>query len=228
MSDTNNMLVYTLTTSQQMINGFLADLTPSDYLHRPVPKANCAAWIVGHLTLTDRRALGRLDVKDLPEIPADFETRFARSEEAAGAANFGDVEILKPLFNAHRDRLIAAARSVTPEQLAVVLATPTPRFKTVGEMLHFMPLHVSMHCGQLSTIRRSLGRPPLILSMLRWSANAGGTVRSRQEKGERAHVKVCVTVSFPRKTPLLFRTVLLVGGGSRDQFGVSILLAPLI
>jgi uncharacterized damage-inducible protein DinB len=162
MTDANNMLIYTLTTSQQMINGFLADLSPQDYLFRVTPKANCAAWIAGHLTLTDRRVLGRLDVKDLPEIPADFEARFARSEEAAGAATFGDVSILKSLFNAHRDRLIAAARTVTPEQLGIVLSTPTPRFKTVGEMLHFMPLHVSMHCGQLSTIRRSLGRPPLI------------------------------------------------------------------
>jgi uncharacterized damage-inducible protein DinB len=162
MSDANNMLVYTLTTSQQMLNGFLADLSPADYLHRAAPKANCAAWIVGHLTLTDRRILGRLDINDLPALLEDFETRFARSEEAAAATTFGDVTILKPLFNAHRDRLIAAARSVTPEQLAAVLPVPTPRFKTIGEMLFFMPLHVVMHCGQLSTIRRSLGRPPLI------------------------------------------------------------------
>lgn len=162
MSDANHMLVYTLATSQQMLNGFLADLPPADYLHRPVPKANCAAWIVGHLTLADRRILGRLDVKDLPELPADFEARFARDECAASAESFGDVTILKPLFNAHRDRLIAAARHVTVEQLATALSVPTPRFKTIGEMLNFMPLHVSMHCGQLSTIRRSLGRPPLI------------------------------------------------------------------
>jgi uncharacterized damage-inducible protein DinB len=162
MSEANNMPVYTLTTSQQMLNGFLADLSPSDYLHRPVPKANCAAWIVGHLTLTDRRILGRLDVEDLPELPVDFETRFARSEEASASPTFGDVTILQPLFNAHHDRLIAAARNVTPEQLAAVLPTPTPRFKTLGEMLYFMPLHVVMHCGQLSTIRRSLGRLPLV------------------------------------------------------------------
>jgi uncharacterized damage-inducible protein DinB len=162
MSEANHYLVYTLTTSQQMLNGFLNDLSPSDYLHRPVPKANCAAWIVGHLALTDRRILGRLGIKDLPELPADFETRFAREERAASAESFGDVGILKPLFNAHRDRLIAAAKHVTPEQLAKPLDQPTPRFKTVGEMLFFMPLHVVTHCGQISTIRRSLGRPPLL------------------------------------------------------------------
>jgi hypothetical protein len=31
-----------------------------------------------------------------------------------------------------------------------------------GEMLLFGVMHITMHCGQLSTIRRSLGKPPLV------------------------------------------------------------------
>jgi hypothetical protein len=33
---------------------------------------------------------------------------------------------------------------------------------TFGELLLFGSLHLSMHVGQLSTIRRSLGKPPVM------------------------------------------------------------------
>jgi hypothetical protein len=67
-----------------------------------------------------------------------------------------------PLFNQHRERLIDAVRRATPEQLDKPLENPRPMFKTVGEMANFMALHVAMHAGQITMIRRSLGRPPLM------------------------------------------------------------------
>jgi uncharacterized damage-inducible protein DinB len=35
-------------------------------------------------------------------------------------------------------------------------------FSTPGEMLSFMSVHTAMHAGQVTIIRRSLGRPPLV------------------------------------------------------------------
>ena len=35
-------------------------------------------------------------------------------------------------------------------------------FATLGEMLNFMALHAAMHAGQITIIRRSLGRPPIV------------------------------------------------------------------
>jgi hypothetical protein len=35
-------------------------------------------------------------------------------------------------------------------------------FKTPGQLAHFMAIHTTMHAGQISMIRRSLGRPPVI------------------------------------------------------------------
>ena len=37
----------------------------------------------------------------------------------------------------------------------------SPLFVDRGESLLFLGLHTAMHLGQLSIIRRSLGRPPL-------------------------------------------------------------------
>jgi hypothetical protein len=35
-------------------------------------------------------------------------------------------------------------------------------FKTAGEMAHFMALHAATHAGQITMIRRALGRPIMI------------------------------------------------------------------
>lgn len=162
MSETGDTIGYAITTSQTMLDSFIKDLSEDEFLHRPVPGANCAAWIVGHLIQTDRSALKRVGVQDLPPLPEGFEARFARDERAPAAAEYGDVGVLRPLWNQHRELLAETVRRLPEAQFKELLEQPRPLFKTVGEMLHFMALHPTMHAGQISTIRRSLGRPPLI------------------------------------------------------------------
>ena len=45
----------------------------------------------------------------------------------------------------------------TAARMTVGLLRPTD-----GEALLFGALHLTMHCGQISTIRRSLGKPPMV------------------------------------------------------------------
>ncbi len=158
----NDVLVHTLKFSETMLDRYTADLTPAEYLHRPCPGGNCAAWTIGHLILTERSALKRHGAADLPELPDGFEKRFARDDTAPKAADYGDVTILIPLFKRHRAALIETARRLTPEQLDKPLDKPHPLFATVGEILSFISGHSMMHAGQITVIRRSLGRPPLI------------------------------------------------------------------
>jgi hypothetical protein len=157
----NEVIAYSLLTSHTLFKRFMEDMTPQDYLHRPTPTANCAAWIVGHLTLSERGVLKRLGAP-LPELPEGFEHRFSRAEGCPEASEFGDVAQLMPLFDEHRRRLVEAVRSATPEQLDKPVDKPHPMFRTVGEVATFMALHGIMHAGQISTIRRSLGRPPIV------------------------------------------------------------------
>jgi hypothetical protein len=159
---TNDIIVHSLTVSHIVLQRYTADLTPAEYLHRPTPKANCAAWVIGHLTLSERGALKALDAA-LPELPDGYEHRFSQAEGCPQAEEFGDVTGLMALFNEHRTRLIGAVKRATGEQLAKPLEKPRPPiFTTAGDLANFMAVHSAMHAGQLTMIRRSLGRPPLM------------------------------------------------------------------
>ena len=81
----NDAIVHGLTASKRMLLWFVEDLTPAEYLHRPAANVNCVAWLLGHLTLSERRVLsGVLGVTDLPPLPDGFEQRFG-SHCGAGA-----------------------------------------------------------------------------------------------------------------------------------------------
>ena len=162
MPTPNDVVAHALTCTHLMVNRFTADLQPAEYLHRPTEKANCAAWTIGHLALSDRGALKRMEVQDLPPLPEGFEKRFSRDEGCPQAGDFGDVAQILPVFNAHRERLINAVKSAPPAQFDRPLEKPHPMFKTLGEFLTFMAAHTAMHVGQITVIRRSLGRPPLV------------------------------------------------------------------
>jgi len=109
----------------------------------------------------DRRALGLAGFTDLPELPAGFETKFGRDANAPHAQTFGDSTSLVPMFDRHRELLMTAIANLPESKFDETLPNPNPRFKTYGEFFAFMAYHVIVHCGQISTIRRSLGRPPL-------------------------------------------------------------------
>jgi hypothetical protein len=161
MKTPNDLLVYGLKMAKNMLDALTADLQGAEWDHRAVPNSNCAAWLVGHLILVDRRALNLAGVTDLPELPAGFETVFSREADAPMAKTFGDSSHLMPMFDKHRDLLIAAVEKLPAAKLEEPLPKASPRFSTHGEFFSFMALHVIMHAGQISTIRRSLGRPPL-------------------------------------------------------------------
>ena len=162
MPNPADVIVHALTLSQGLLQRYTADLTPPEYLHRPTEKSNCAAWTIGHLTLTDRGALKQFGA-ELPPLPDGYEHRFSRDEGCPQAGEFGDVGQLMPLFVEHRTRLIDAVRRTEPGRLDQPLERPRPpMFTTLGELANFMAVHTSLHAGQLTTIRRSLGRPPLM------------------------------------------------------------------
>jgi uncharacterized damage-inducible protein DinB len=158
----NDVIAHALSCTHLMVNRFTADLQPAEYLHRPAPKANCAAWTIGHLALSDRGALKRMDVQDLPPLPEGFEKRFSRDEGCPQAGEFGDVSQILPIFNAHRERLLEVVKEASPAHFDRALEKPHPMFKTLGEYIVFMAAHTAMHVGQITIIRRSLGRPPLV------------------------------------------------------------------
>lgn len=162
MQSSSDAIAHAVATAKVMGRRFCEDLTADELLHRPVGKANCAAWTLGHLAIANRTAAGKLGATDLPPLPEGFEKRFSRDEGCPQANQFGDTGQLLTVFEQSCDALINAVKRATPEQLNKPTDRQTPMFKTAGELANFMALHAAMHIGQITTIRRSLGRPPLI------------------------------------------------------------------
>jgi DinB superfamily len=162
MNTPADVIAHSLTVSKNLLVRYVQDLSAEEYLHRPVPTANCVAWLLGHLTLTDRRGMSTtFGEENLPALPEGFDKKFSRSAGCPQAGEFGDVTNLLPLFLIHRDLLIDKVRVASPEELSADLEKPHPMFSTPGEMLSFISIHSAMHAGQITMIRRSLGRPPL-------------------------------------------------------------------
>jgi len=162
MLSPNDVLIHSLSGSQGLLNRLFEDLQPAEYLHRTCAGANCAAWVLGHLILTERSALGRVGVADLPPLPEGFEKRFGRDADATKATEFGDVTVLLPLFNKQRQLLIEKVKGMSADELTKPVEPPHPMFSHVWSLVNLMGLHVMLHNGQISSIRRSLGRPPVI------------------------------------------------------------------
>ncbi|MEA2709335.1 MAG: hypothetical protein QOF78_1936 [Phycisphaerales bacterium] len=161
MPTANDVIVHSLNASLMVLGRFCDDLKADELLHRITPKANCAAWTIGHLIVSERSALKAFGVTP-PPLPDGFEKRFSRDEGCPQASEFGDVTMLMSLFKAHRSALIDAVKRATPEQLDKPLEKPHPVFGTAGELANFMAFHSMMHAGQISQIRRHLGRPPVM------------------------------------------------------------------
>lgn len=156
-------MVYSLTTSKMLMHRMIDDLKPGEWEVQPIPGGNTIAWILGHLTMTDRRHLTWLGATDLPAIPEGFAERFPTTRAPAGKqTGLGEPRALVALFDAHRDRLIAALPTVDASKWSNPPSFQTPMFRDVGEATLFMGLHTSFHIGQISLIRRHLGYPPVV------------------------------------------------------------------
>jgi uncharacterized damage-inducible protein DinB len=149
--------------ARRMVHMMCDDLTPDEFRHQPVPGANSAAWVVGHLAVTARRTAERLGATGLPVLTEEFIGRYSATKKPAGPqTDLGDKADLLALLDGCVEKLTEAVGKLPAEALTGPPPS-TSRFATnYGEAVLFGALHVTMHCGQLSTIRRSLGKPPVV------------------------------------------------------------------
>jgi len=151
-----------LQRNADMLKSTLADFSDADMFVRPVPKANHAAWQLGHVIASERGMLAACGAK-MPELPAGWAERFSKETSAIDdPSRFASKADLLAMFDKVRAGTIAFAKSATPADLA----KPGPEsmrsfMPTVGHVLEMVPGHVLMHMGQCQVIRRKLGKPLL-------------------------------------------------------------------
>ncbi len=160
---TNVAIVTSFRLAKMLIHRMTDDLTAAEFNHQPVPGANSAAWIVGHLAATYRRMVEKLGRTDLEAIPEAIAARLAPTRQAAeDQSGLGEPAELLRLFDVYCDASTEFVAAMPASRFDEASPFPLPFLKTIGEALIFIgSLHATMHSGQLSTIRRSLGKPPV-------------------------------------------------------------------
>lgn len=159
----NDLLAAGDRMAKDLLHRFADDLTPADFRHQPCPGANSAAWVIGHLAVTLRRSAERLGATDLPAVSEDLIARLATTKKPAGdQSGLGDPAALLKLFDVCIDKVMEAVKRVPADRLEAPPVAPVPFSTNAGEGMLFGGLHIAMHVGQLSTIRRSLGKPPVV------------------------------------------------------------------
>jgi DinB superfamily len=151
-----------LTSTQNMLNMFLGDLSDADLLVRPVPGANHIAWQLGHLIASEANmSKGYLKDAAYPELPAGFADRHNKETAAKDAGFLTKAEYLG-LFNKTRQATIDAVAKLSETDLdAPITGNMASMVPTLGALLLLNSDHVMMHAGQFSVVRRKLGKPVL-------------------------------------------------------------------
>lgn len=159
----NELLAAGYRIGRQMVHMMCDDLTDREFCHQPVLGANSAAWIVGHLGVTARRTAERLGATGLPELTEEFVARYSQTKKPAGVqTDLGEKAELFALLDGCTDLVIDAIGKLPAEALAGPPPNRGPFATTYAEAVLFGAMHMTLHCGQLSTIRRSLDKPPLV------------------------------------------------------------------
>lgn len=153
-----------LISTQNLLTWYVSDLADADLLVRPTPGANHSAWQLGHLIFAEPYLIGLLGIAaSYPALPEGYAQRYGKEGAAYdGPAGFATKAEYVDLFQRTRQATLAALADL-PE---ADLDKPTP-----GKMGQFAPTfaamfllvsnHTLMHGGQITVVRRKLGKPVL-------------------------------------------------------------------
>ena len=158
---TNELLVAGYRMGLRMVHLMCDDLSAQEFHHQPLPGTNSPAWIVGHLAVTAHRGATRMGATGLPTLTEEFTAQFNTTKQPAGdQQKLPEKEELLAFLDGSVTKLMEAVSKLPAEALTRPSPAPGPFATSYGEAVLFGSLHITMHCGQLSTIRRSLGKPP--------------------------------------------------------------------
>jgi hypothetical protein len=151
-----------LTSTQNMLPMYLADLSDADLLARPVPAANHIAWQLGHLINSEKKLVQQqLASATYPEIPAavvEKDTKEASKQDPP--TGFRTKAEYLDLFTKVRNATVAALAKLSDADLDKANAGPMADFApNLAALFVLIANHTLMHAGQFTVVRRKLGKP---------------------------------------------------------------------
>ncbi|HEY7154381.1 MAG TPA: DinB family protein [Gemmataceae bacterium] len=157
-------IVTSLSSTQNILNMYVADLSDADLLVRPAPNANHIAWQFGHLVAAE----SFLVAPQLPDAP--YPAVSPGFMEQYGKKGAGDDDPMHFLSKAEYLKMFGDGREITKAAVAKLSDADLDR-PTKGDMAQFAPTlgallmavsnHTLMHVGQFTVVRRKLGKPVL-------------------------------------------------------------------
>jgi hypothetical protein len=152
-----------LHSTMGMYSMYLSDLSDADLLVRPVPAANHTAWQLGHLIASEASMAGILPGAAYPSLPPGFKEQHDKATAAVEPPKgFLKKDEYLRLFGQVREITLAAVDKLTDADLdKPTMGMMAKWAPTLGALLLLTSNHVLMHLGQVTTVRRKLGKPVL-------------------------------------------------------------------
>ena len=156
-------LTFSLEFSKGLLLRAISDISESDLNTRAVAGSNRLNWQLGHLISSERGILGSAGCS-YPELPAGFSEDHANKPEVTGsdAPLKWTVADYQKLIEETRAASIAGLAKLSTADLDKATTGPmSSMVPRVGNLFELAAQHFVMHSGQVSVIRRKLGKPVL-------------------------------------------------------------------
>ena len=132
-----------------------------DWLRRPVPAANHALWIAGHLGYATNAFIGLVDPSE-KDPRQDLAKLFGKGTQALDELSAYPSPSEVTAFLTQRGGVfISLLERCTDQDLEREVPTGPEFMYDVGAVFQMAAWHESLHAGQLSIIHRMVGQSPI-------------------------------------------------------------------
>ena len=147
--------------SQMVTTMLIADLSDADIMQRPATGANHIAWQLGHLASSLNYFGDAIKPESMPPLPEGFADQHSKET----ASNDDPAAFLKKdeyvrLLDQQRAAMLSLLDTLQDDDLVAGAPEDMRNFAPqVVDMVGLAAEHEMMHSGQISVLRRKLGKP---------------------------------------------------------------------
>lgn len=158
--DAKTAMRWQLDFARNATKTLLKDLSDADLRERYFPTANHLAWQLGHLISSEHQLVNGVRPGSMPALPPGFKEthgdKHAKDDEGAWAT----IEEYLRLYDEQRQGTLKVLEEIDPAEFDHPAPEALRNFiPTVGAVFQLAALHEMMHSGQITAVRRKLGKP---------------------------------------------------------------------
>lgn len=154
-----------LTQAREMSERLLSDFeSPEQWTFQIHPDCNHALWFAGHMAHTDNFFLSLISPDDAVELPSIFARQFGMgSQPTPTPDDYPTAEEVLKNMRERRATLLNVLAHLNDDDFTAPTASGAPDFlKDVAAVFEMAIWHEGLHSGQLTSVRRALGHPPVL------------------------------------------------------------------